>query len=473
MADIELQFCHSGRWLLTTSLQWGFESSQKILAEERSCWWLTVYLVITREKNKRVKQLKNNQKQVLSGMTGRSKAKFSRLAAALIIAGSCSMAVAAGSSGSTDHQHVATAGADLQAALPESVGVDSHTLTQLSEWLRTENMDVRSLLVVKDGKLLFERYNNELSRDHNYELYSITKTFTSLLAGILISEGKLTLDDDISSVIGKYRPDLARAVADKKDIKLRHLLSMSSGLHYDFNPEGDPIYYGSPDRLKLVSTAKPKVAPATEFEYTDVNPVYVAAMVSAAAGIPIEKFAEEKLFKPLGMKNYEWDRADDKGLVSAGWGLRLRPVDMAKMGLLIKDGGQWQGKQLVPKEWVKQMSTPVAARDFGNYLWLNHIVDTEKSLDMMGFKGQFISVLPDRNTVVVMTSMLPIDGGLRHGKNVRIFRNIVNDFVIPAINADAESSPADQQALQRELKMSAFSTGVPGVFVDATDTPRI
>ncbi|MEH6576983.1 MAG: serine hydrolase [Amphritea sp.] len=416
--------------------------------------------------------MKTNRATVFLGKQGSSKANISRLVAACLLAGSCSVAVAAGSAAKTEHQQVVTVGADLQTALPETVGVDSRTLTHLSEWIRAENMDVRSLLVIKDGKLIFERYNSELTRDHNYELYSITKTFTALLAGILISEGKLSLDDDISTMIGKYRPDLANAVADKKDIKLRHLLSMSSGLHYDFNPEGDPIYYGSPDRLKLVSTAKPKVAPATEFEYTDVNPVYVAAMVSAAAGMPIEQYAEEKLFKPLGMKNYEWDRADEKGLVSAGWGLRLRPVDMAKMGLLIKDGGQWQGKQVVPQQWIEQMSTPVAARDFGNYLWLNHIVDTEKSMDMMGFKGQFVSVLPERNTVVVMTSMTGIDGGLRHGKNVRIFRNVVNDYVIPATNADVVPSKAAQQALQRELMISSYTTGVPGVFVDPTDTPR-
>jgi CubicO group peptidase (beta-lactamase class C family) len=249
---------------------------------------------------------------------------------------------------------------------------------------------------------------------------------------------------------------------------------MSSGLHYNFNPENDPIYYGSPDRLKLVSTTMPKVAPGSEFEYTDVNPVFVAAMVSAAAGMPIEQYAEQKLFKPLGMKNYEWDRADDQGLVSAGWGLRLRSVDMAKLGLLIKDLGQWQGAQVVPKDWVEQMSTPIAARDFGYFLWRNHIVDTELSLDMMGFKGQFISVLPNSNTVVVMTSMLPIEGGLRHGKNVRIFRNIVNDYVIPATRSsdDLAVSDATKKTLARELTISGFTAGIPGVFVDPTDTPR-
>ncbi|MEH6628853.1 MAG: serine hydrolase [Motiliproteus sp.] len=399
----------------------------------------------------------------------------SRYMASLLIAGACTLLpMSSNAAGNVEGSNMAMSAVELTQAWPEQVGVDSSKLVQLSEWIRAENLDIRSLLVIKDDKLVFERYSSELTRDHNYELYSITKSVTSLLAGMLIAEGKLSLDDSISSVIGNFRPDLKDSVADKKEVKLRHLLSMSSGLHYDFNPENDPIYYGSPDRLKLVSTTTPKIAPGSEFEYTDVNPVFVAAMVSAAAGMPIEQYAEQKLFKPLGMKNYEWDRADDQGLVSAGWGLRLRPVDMAKLGLLIKDSGLWNGVRVVPKGWVEQMSTPVAARDFGYFLWRNHIVDTELSLDMMGFKGQFISVLPDRNTVVVMTSMLPIDGGLRHGKNVRIFRNIVNDYVIPATQANPAltMSDATKKVLTRELKISGLSVGVPGVFVDPTDTPR-
>lgn len=363
---------------------------------------------------------------------------------------------------------------DLSTAWPDVVGVDAAPLIELSKWIRDQNLDIRSLLVVKDGKLVFERYSNNLDRDYNYELYSETKTVTSLLAGMLIADGRISLDDDMKTVLSAYRPDLKDLLADKGNVKLRHLLSMSSGLHYDFNPVDDPIYYGSPDRLKLVAGTTHRVPPGTDFEYTDVNPVIVAAMLSAAAGEPIQQYAEEKLFKPLGMKNYAWDRADDKGLVSAGWGLRLRPVDLAKLGELIMHGGKWQGKQVVPADWIKQMTTPVAARDFGYFIWLHHIVDTENDIDMMGFKGQFVTMLPESKAVVVMTSMLPIEGGLRHAKNVRVFRDVVNDFVIPALHPKeaVKASDAEHKALTTELALSEKSAGKPGVFVDPTDTPR-
>lgn len=94
----------------------------------------------------------------------------------------------------------------IAVAAPEAVGVDSQPLVRLSEWIRKENLDVRSFLVVKDGKLVFERYSQGLTRDHNYELYSITKNVTALAAGVLIDEGRSHLDEKIAPILATARP---------------------------------------------------------------------------------------------------------------------------------------------------------------------------------------------------------------------------------------------------------------------------
>jgi CubicO group peptidase (beta-lactamase class C family) len=365
-------------------------------------------------------------------------------------------------------------GTDFAQAAPEAVGIDSGKLVELSQWLRKDKLDVRSLLIVKDGKLVFERYSDGLQRDHNYELYSITKSVSSLLAGMLIADGKLSLDDKAADVLGRWRPAVADGFADKRDVTLRHVLSMSTGLHYDFKPKDDPIYYGAPDRLKLAAGTKPKEVPGRSFEYTDVNPIIASAMISAAAGVPTEQFARQRLFEPLGMKNAAWERADATGLVSSGWGLRLRPMDMAKIGQLVLDQGQWQGRQVVPRAWIAQATSPKVAPDFGYYWWVNHIVRGEPEVDAMGFKGQFIAVLPARRTVVVMTSMLSIDGGLRDADNVKVFRRIVGDYVLPAIgNGVQDDAAARNDALKKELSEARSSQGVPGTSADPTDTPRL
>lgn len=396
---------------------------------------------------------------------------------ALVVAAALAISLAATAA---DGPHAGAAPASSQPATnlpqawPESVGVDSRPLVQLSEWIRKENLDVRSFLVVKDGKLIFERYGKGLNRDYNYELYSITKNVTALAAGVLVDEGRTRLDEKVAPILSKARPDLKEALADKQAIELRHVLSMSTGLFYNFKPTDDPIYYGAPDRLKLAAETTPKRPPGEAFDYTDVNPILASATLGADAGMPLQNFAEQKLFKPLGMANYAWERADDKGLVSSGWGLRLRAVDMAKIGMLVLSGGRWNGQQVVSQAWVRTMTAPSSAPWYGLYWWINDIVPTEPETHAMGFKGQFIVALPERNAVVVMTSMLPIEGGLRESKNVLAIRHMVKDFVLPALDnaGHAQLTSASKKALTRELELAAQHQGQPGAPVDPTDTPK-
>ncbi|MBU1361611.1 MAG: beta-lactamase family protein [Gammaproteobacteria bacterium] len=364
---------------------------------------------------------------------------------------------------------------DLPTASPESMGVDSRPLVQLSEMIRKENLDVRSLLVVKDGQLVFERYAKGLTRDHNYEMYSITKNVTALAAGALVDEGKTRLDEKVAPILAKARPDLKDALADKQGIELRHVMSMSTGLVYNFKPTDDPIYYGAPDRLRLAAETTPKVAPGTAFDYTDVNPILASATLGADAGMPLQDYARSHFFEPMGMTHYGWERADDKGLVSSGWGLRLRAVDMAKLGMLVLHGGRWEGRQLVSQAWVRTMTAPSSAPWYGLYWWINDIVATEPETHAMGFKGQFIVSLPERNAVVVMTSMLPIEGGLRESQNVLAIRRMVKDYVLPALDNKAHATPsiARSKALAHELQLAGQHQGKPAAPADATDTPRL
>ncbi|MFD2273564.1 serine hydrolase domain-containing protein [Undibacterium arcticum] len=149
-------------------------------------------------------------------------------------------------------------------------------------------------------------------RDNNYELYSVTKSVTSLLVGILNGEGKLGPNDKVVPGIVAAHPELKDALADKQDLKVRDLLSMSSGLFYKQTEGSDTLYYGVPNRLSVAAKSQAKLPPGKEFDYTDVNPVLVGAMVSAAARQREQKFAEEKAVQaardvalPLG-----WHRSD-------------------------------------------------------------------------------------------------------------------------------------------------------------------
>lgn len=365
----------------------------------------------------------------------------------------------------------------IGAASPEAVGVDSALLVRMSEWIRKDKLDVRSLLVIKDGKLIFERYAGGLGREHNYELYSVTKTITALTFGALAGQGKIDTADRAASWILKTHPEFAQSLSDKKDIELGHLMSMSSGLLYRQVEGSDPMYFQAPDRLKVALSTVPRIPPATRFEYTDANPVLVGAAIAAASGQREDRFAEEQIFKPLGMRNYRWTGADQTGTVSGGWGLRLRAIDMAKLGMLMLDEGRWQGRQIVPASWIREMTTPspkATAQDYGYYCWINHIVESEPEFGAMGFKGQFITVLPREHAVVVMTAILPTDGGLRTGTYLNLYRRMVNDYILPAMQTLPRVRPSEnaRQALRRELELSAQAQGVPGTDLAFNDAPE-
>jgi CubicO group peptidase (beta-lactamase class C family) len=217
------------------------------------------------------------------------------------------------------------------------------------------------------------------------------------------------------------------------------------------------------------------------FQYMDVNPILATAMLSAAAGEKLQDYAEEKVFKPLGMKHYAWTRADEKGLVSGGWGLRLRAVDMARLGLFALQNGQWEGKQVAPADWIKTITTGQSTPFFGYYWWVHNIVEggveggDQPEFDTMGFKGQNIVVLPKYNAIVTMTSILSPDGGLRDAKCLQILRYMMSEYILPALD-QKPSAPTEAQktALLEELQAAEDSKGVPGFALDPnnTDAPQ-
>ncbi|RYF44558.1 MAG: class C beta-lactamase-related serine hydrolase, partial [Cytophagaceae bacterium] len=121
---------------------------------------------------------------------------------------------------------------DIETSAPETVTVDSTPLIRMSEWIRKDKLDVRSLVIIKDGKLIFERYGGGLDRDYNYELYSVTKTITGMLVGLAIDRNLLRVDTPVLPRFSELRP-LAYADPRKDDITVEDFLTMSSLLECD------------------------------------------------------------------------------------------------------------------------------------------------------------------------------------------------------------------------------------------------
>ena len=243
----------------------------------------------------------------------------------------------------------------------------------MADRLAASSANVHAVLVARGGKLVFERYfkgsdeingrpggNVTFDADTLHNMKSASKSVASLALGIAIDRG---LIGSVNEPIFSFFPELSDLRSPEKDrIQLVHALTMSMGLKWveaipsneDNNDEERMHMASDPCRYVL---GLPVTAPAgQEFFYNTGALTLVSAIIRKATGRPLDEFARETLFEPLGITAVEWTRV--KGDTDAGGGLRLRPRDMAKIGQLVLAGGRWNDRQIVSKAWIETSTAP-------------------------------------------------------------------------------------------------------------------
>ena len=340
------------------------------------------------------------------------------------------------------------------------VGMDVKPINELLNLLSQPNgYDINSLLVVKDGKLVFEAYYpgqegyltdkiiftpTNYDRDTEHCLASSTKSFTSIMFGVAVDQGKISnLDESLFDTFPDYS-ELSDIVKGK--ITLRDMLTMTSGLAWDEStyPYTDARnniveMAFSPDPVRYMLEKHTITLPGASWFYNSGTVNLLGAVINRKTGTPLAKYAGEYLFKPLGITDYQWTpfaHAPDMAIASSF--LYLRPRDMAKVGQMMLQGGAWNGKQVVSAKWVKESTdaSVQVAVDYGpgfqntgyGYLWWRGTF-TKGNTDAFysaGYGGQFIFVMPGINAVVVMTG-----SNFDHPYNDMF--NIVNQYILGSI----------------------------------------
>jgi len=302
-----------------------------------------------------------------------------------------------------------------QVASPEDVNINQQALDKIYAAFISEDQyfNAKSLLVVKNGKLVFETYcRSPRDRDRFGHVQSVTKSITSLIFGIVKSEGYIdSLDETLYSII----PDKFPSDVTKQSITLRHLLTMTSGLSFDNNVFSVEIYADKPsDPIKYILKKPLYANPGEQFYYRDCDPQLISYAIQRLTGKTEQQWAKERLFESLEIRDYYWD-SDHKGTTMGAHGLHLKPRDMAKIGQLVLDHGRWNGSQIVDSTWIavatqKQIETLFQTKpyvyDYGFYWW---IVPRWQAFTTWGHGGNFIFVVPEKEMVVVMTSMPDVD----------------------------------------------------------------
>ncbi|HEY0648734.1 serine hydrolase [Phenylobacterium sp.] len=257
--------------------------------------------------------------------------------------------------------------------------------------------------------------------DTLHDVRSVTKSVVGLLVGVAVEEGAIkSLDTPVLDYFPEYA-DLQ--TPERRRVTLRHLLSMTSGLHWDedsfpyTDPRNSEIAMDlAKDPYRYVLSQPFDTQPGAAFKYSGGDVAVMAAVLARATKTPLEAYAEQKLFKPLGIPKVEWIK-DGKGVPYAASGLRMTPRDMAKVGRMVLDGGRWNRRQVIPARWVEAATTPKAqvqpdptcGTRYGYFWWLFAGCQLEPATPWaagVGNGGQRIVVVRDQGVVVVMTAGL-------------------------------------------------------------------
>jgi CubicO group peptidase (beta-lactamase class C family) len=267
-----------------------------------------------------------------------------------------------------------------------------------------------AFLVIHDNKLVYERYFNGYDETSIQTSFSMAKSFASALVGIAIDEGHIkSVDEPITN----YIPELLEKDERFKSITIRHLLTMSSGIKYEEGGDlpwsddaDDTKTYYSTDLRALALNCRIEGEPGEYFEYNNYNPLLVGLILERATGMPVARYMEEKLWKPLGMEaGGSWSLDSKKsGFEKMESGVNARARDFARFGLLFAEEGSWEGRQLISQGWVEESTRPDATTDPSldyQYFWWVDTPDGKNHFSARGNYGQYIYVAPEKDLVIV------------------------------------------------------------------------
>jgi CubicO group peptidase (beta-lactamase class C family) len=336
----------------------------------------------------------------------------------------------------------------------EDAGLDSLKLLKLLDRIKKNYYPgIHSILIVKDGNLVFEEYFpgykfkydakefkgewTDFDPNTIHNLASVTKSVTALLFGIALDKGFIR---DVNKNVFDFFPQYSIFSDDmKSQITLHHLLTMTSGLEWN---EQD-IFYSEAEndiiQLFIVSDplkyilSKPVVdEPGTKWNYNGGGTNLIGEIIHSATGMPLDEFAKKHLFDPLEIKHYKWININPAVIYASG-DLKLRPRDMAKLGYLVLNDGVWNGNRIISSDWIRKMVQEYVSfsklEGYGCQWWLKKYKLSSKffnSYYASGWGGQKILIFPELNAVIVFTCGNYTKNDPTH--------EIIHRYLLPSIN---------------------------------------
>ena len=317
-----------------------------------------------------------------------------------------------------------------QFSTPEKQGIRSQRLAEMMEHVKKNNFSIDSILIVRNGYVVLDAYIYPFSKGQKHIIHSCTKSIMSALIGIALDKGYI---QNVDQAITDFFPDKEFANMDdlKKSITLEDLLMMASGLKcrdsYLYRWVGLFEMRNSTDWAQYVLDLPMSEAPGEKFEYCNGVSYLLSVIIQNTTKMKTLDFARKHLFGPLGIIDVGW--ATSPQGFDIGYGeMWLKPHDMAKFGWLYLNKGRWGNKQILPAEWVEASTRGHIDShlfDLYGYQWW---VDSGGYYMAVGYKGQRIFVVPEKNLVAVFTGDLT-------GGEALVSKKLLDAYIIPAASS--------------------------------------
>lgn len=359
--------------------------------------------------------------------------------------------------------------AALHRSVPETEGVSSAGILQFVLAAEKSKNELHSFMFLRHGKVIAEGWWDPYKPNFKQSLYSTSKTFTSTAIGFAVSEKRLKLSDKVIPFFPNDLPDSIPPMLAA--LTIRDVLIMSGG------QEPDPTFFIA---SKFKNWAKGFLSypivhqPGTVFLYNSMGTYMLSAIVQKVTKQKIIDYLRPRLFDPLGISGMDWEE-DLQGVNTGGWGLRLKTEDMARVGQLYLQKGKWEGKQIIPAEWIEEATTakiiqhpnmPQIKKDtsdweqgYGYFVWRCR----HAAYRADGAYGQYIIVFPELDAVIAIQAETP---------DMQNELNLVWDYLLPSIKknklpSDAESANALKEKLS-SLSIAPAPAGTSATGVNLT-----
>lgn len=303
--------------------------------------------------------------------------------------------------------------------------MNQEKIAEMEAIVAADYSNMAGMVIMKEGKAVYEKYFCGCTEADRIHVFSVTKSILSILIGIALDKGYI---HSVDQKVLEFYPEYTVKKGEKtiQNVTIKDMLTMTAPYKYKSNPYTK--YFTSMDWVKFSLDVLGGKGQIGEFRYAPiVGPDILSGILERAAGQSVFEFAKEYLFAPLGItvektitfhskeEQMAFYKATDiscwvagpTGVNTAGWGLTLSPMDMAKIGQLFLNGGMWNGNRIVSEKWVSDSTSEQSRwkqRDLPyGYLWW--IGEQDNGYAAMGDGGNIIYVSPDKNMVVASTSL--------------------------------------------------------------------